>query len=122
IRDRIADRDRSRGSRHDDHLLRWGCGVVAAWGAMSLSLFVHALGLGLDPAWRRQTRDERCRSADDFCGALSAESDVTTFTYSMVGLKDGVDVMLCILVSSAELVEDILYSGQRTGVGRLIRR
>ena len=84
---------------------------------MSESLFVHALGLGLDPAWRRQTRDDRCRSAEDFCAALDAESEVTTFTYSMIGLKAGVDLMLWSLAPSFEALEAKIAAGLRTGMG-----
>ncbi len=84
---------------------------------MSDSRYVHALALGLDPAWRRQTRDERCRSAEEFCAALSAVSDVTTFTYSMIGLKAGVDLMLWSLAASAEALEEKVARALRTGMG-----
>jgi chlorite dismutase len=84
---------------------------------MSESLFVHALGLGLDPAWRRQTRDDRCRTAEDFCAALAAESEVTTFTYSMIGLKAGVDLMLWSLAPGIEALEEKIAAALRTGMG-----
>ena len=84
---------------------------------MTESLYVHALALGLDPAWRRQTRDERCRSAEEFCAALSARSEVTTFTYSMIGLKAGVDMMLWSLAPSVEALEEKIAAALRTGMG-----
>ena len=84
---------------------------------MSESRYVHALALGLDPAWRRQTRDERCRSAEEFCAALSARSEVTTFTYSMIGLKAGVDMMLWSLAPSVEALEEKIAVALRTGMG-----
>ena len=84
---------------------------------MTESRYVHALALGLDPAWRRQTRDERCRSAEEFCAALSARSEVTTFTYSMIGLKAGVDVMLWSLAPSVEALEEKIAVALRTGMG-----
>jgi len=84
---------------------------------MSESRYVHALALGLDPAWRRQTRDERCRSAEEFCAALSARSEVTTFTYSMIGLKAGVDMMLWSLAPSVEALEEKIAAALRTGMG-----
>jgi len=84
---------------------------------MSDGLYVHALALGLDPAWRRQNRDERCRSGEEFCAAVSAASDVTTFTYSMIGLKAGVDVMLWSLAPSAEALEEKVARALRTGMG-----
>ena len=84
---------------------------------MTESRYVHALALGLDPAWRRQTRDERCRSAEEFCAALSARSEVTTFTYSMIGLKGGVDMMLWSLAPSVEALEEKIAAALRTGMG-----
>ena len=84
---------------------------------MTESRYVHALALGLDPAWRRQTRDERCRSAEEFCAALSARSEVTTFTYSMIGLKAGVDMMLWSLARSVEALEEKIAAALRTGMG-----
>jgi len=84
---------------------------------MTESRYVHALALGLDPAWRRQTRDERCRSAEEFCAALSARSEVTTFTYSMIGLKAGVDMMLWTLAPSVEALEEKIAAALRTGMG-----
>ena len=84
---------------------------------MSETRYVHALALGLDPAWRRQTRDERCRSAEELCAALSARSEVTTFTYSMIGLKTGVDLMLWSLAPSVEALEEKVALALRTGMG-----
>ena len=84
---------------------------------MTESRYVHALALGLDPAWRRQTRDERCRSAEEFCAALSARSEVTTFTYSMIGLKAGVDMMMWSLAPSVEALEEKIAAALRTGMG-----
>jgi len=84
---------------------------------MTESLYVHALALGLDPAWRRQTRDERCRSAEEFCAALSARLEVTTFTYSMIGLKVGVDLMLWSLAPSVEALEEKVACALGTGLG-----
>jgi len=84
---------------------------------MTESRYVHALALGLDPAWRRQTRDERCRSAEEFCASLSANSDVTTFAYSMIGLKTGVDMMLWSLAPSVEALEEKIAAALRTGMG-----
>ncbi len=90
---------------------------MASRKAMSETRYVHALALGLDPAWRRQTRDERCRSAEELCAALSARSEVTTFTYSMIGLKTGVDLMLWSLAPSVEALEEKVALALRTGMG-----
>jgi chlorite dismutase len=79
--------------------------------------YVHALALGLDPAWRRLGRDERCRTAEEFCAAVSARSDVTTFTYSMIGLEAGVDVLLWSLGPSLEALEESSAGVLRSGMG-----
>lgn len=79
--------------------------------------FVQALALGLDPIWRRRTRDERCRDAEQFCAALAARSEVTTFTYSTVGLKAGVDVLLWSLAPSLEALEEKAALALRSGLG-----
>jgi len=84
---------------------------------MSDSRFVHALALGLDPAWRRQASEDRCRSAEELCAAVSARSDVTTFAYSTIGLKAGVDLLLWSLGPSLESLEESSARVLRSGMG-----
>ncbi len=84
---------------------------------MSESHFVHALALGLDPAWRRLDRDERCRTAEDFCAAVNGTSEVTTFTYSTIGLKSGVEMLLWSLAPSLEALEEKNAATLRSGMG-----
>jgi chlorite dismutase len=80
--------------------------------------FVHALALGLDPAWRRLPLEERCRTAETLCAAAAAESEVKTFSYSMIGLKAGIDLLLWSLAPSLEALEErsatVLSSGMGT--------
>jgi chlorite dismutase len=84
---------------------------------MTESRYVHAVALGLDPAWRRQTRDERCRTAEELCAAVTAPSDVITFTYSMIGLKAGVDLLLWSLSPSLDALEQKSAAVLRSGMG-----
>jgi chlorite dismutase len=84
---------------------------------MTESRYVRALALGLDPAWRRQGRDERCCSAEEFAAAVTASSEVTTFTYSMIGLKAGVDVLLWSLSPSLDALEESSARALRSGMG-----
>ena len=84
---------------------------------MSEGRFVHALALGLDPAWRRLSADERCRSAEELCAAVTARSEVATFTYSMIGLKAGVDVLLWSLAPTLEALEEQSARFLRAGMG-----
>src|SRR6202140_1628056 len=88
---------------------------------MSDSRFVHALALGLDPAWRRLSREERCDSAAELATAVSAESEVTTFSYSMVGLQPGADVLLWSLSPSLDMLEERSASVLRSGMGTWMR-
>ena len=85
---------------------------------MTESRFVHALALGLDPAWRRLTSEERCQSAAELASAIDAASGVTTHTYSMVGLQSGADLLLWCLASSLDALEEKAASVLRSGMGR----
>jgi chlorite dismutase len=80
--------------------------------------FVQALALGVDPAWRRLPDGERCESAAELAKAVGAESDVTTFSYSMVGLQAGTDLLLWSLGPSLEALEERSASVLRSGMGR----
>lgn len=84
---------------------------------MSGGDFVHALALGLDPAWRRLERDERCRSAEAFAAVMHARSDVTTFTYSTVGIEPGVDVLLWSAGPSLAALEEKSAAVLAAGIG-----
>jgi chlorite dismutase len=80
--------------------------------------FVQALALGLDPAWRRGlTAEERCRSAEELCAAVTSPGDVTTHAYSTIGLKAGVDVLLWSLAPSLEALEESNARVLRSGMG-----
>jgi chlorite dismutase len=80
--------------------------------------FVHALALGIDAAWRRLPLEERCQSAAELAKAVGAESVVTTFSYSMVGLQPGTDLLLWSLAPSLEALEERSASVLRSGMGQ----
>jgi chlorite dismutase len=80
--------------------------------------FVHALALGLDPAWRRLGESERCESAEQLAAAVEGESGVTTHAYSMVGLQPGTDLLLWSLGPSLEALEEKSAAVLRSGMGR----
>lgn len=84
---------------------------------MTEDRFVHALALGLDPAWRRLDSDQRCRSAEDLCRAVKGDPAVTTFSYSTIGLKVGVDLVLWSLAPSLEAMEEKSANVLRSGMG-----
>ena len=84
------------------------------------SEFVHALALGLDPAWRRVSDDVRHADGAAFCTAVggAANDGVRTYTYSMVGLQPGVELLIWRLGSSMEALEAAAALAMRSGVGR----
>ncbi len=84
---------------------------------MTDSRYVHALALGLDAGWRRLSRDERCHTAEELCAAVSAHAEVTTFTYSMIGLEAGIDVLLWSLAPSLDALEERSARVLRSGMG-----
>jgi len=79
--------------------------------------FVQALALGLDPAWRRLPASERRDSCAEFFAAVESGEAVTTFTYSMVGLKPGIDMLLWRLGSGLDALEESAAAALRSGVG-----
>ncbi|TAN32460.1 chlorite dismutase [bacterium] len=85
---------------------------------MTDTRFVHALALGLDPAWRRLSEVQRCETAKDLEAAVIASSEVTTHTYSMVGLQAGCELLLWSLAPSIEGLEEKAAAVLRSGMGR----
>jgi chlorite dismutase len=84
---------------------------------MSEKRFVHALALGLDPAWRRLDPEQRCQTAEELCAAITGTPAVRTFTYSTIGLKAGVDLVLWSLAASLAELEEKNAAVLRSGMG-----
>lgn len=84
---------------------------------MSDAMFVHALALRLDPAWRRLPAEQRCSTAEDLAAAITHESGVTTHTYSMIGLKARADLLLWSLGPTLDSLEQRAAAVLRSGMG-----
>ncbi len=82
------------------------------------SRYVHALALGLDPAWRRLPAEERLANARELARTITADADVVTETYSLIGLKAGVDLLVWRLGPSLDAIETAAARSLRTGLGR----
>jgi chlorite dismutase len=82
--------------------------------------FVQALALGLDPSWRRLPERERCEDAAAFCRAAERARGVTTYTYSMIGLQPGTDLLLWRLAASLDDLEAAGAATLRAGLGRYL--
>jgi chlorite dismutase len=80
--------------------------------------YVHALALGLDPAWRRLPAETRRTSADAFAAAVATGDPIRTETYSLAGLKAGVDLLVWRLAPTLDDLETAAAAALRTGMGR----
>jgi chlorite dismutase len=84
------------------------------------TIYIQAVALGLDPAWRRIPPEAQ---VDDIAALLAAEAATTdagvrTLTYSTIGIEPGVDVLLFRLASSVAELETAGARSARSGVGR----
>ena len=84
------------------------------------SIYVQALALGLDPAWRRRPDDERRTDASSFTGLLGTPGapPMRTFAYSSVGIEPGVDILVWRFAPSVDALEEGAAALLRTGLGR----
>ncbi len=87
---------------------------------MTEQVYIQALALALEPAWRRRDDDERHQDGRDFRAAFA---DVDrhggrTLCYSSIGLEPGVDILLWRLAPSVEALEESGAALLRAGFGR----
>jgi chlorite dismutase len=87
-------------------------------GADTSARYVRALALGLDPAWRRLDAAQRRGTADAFVKALAPGGGVVTETYSLIGLKPGIDLLVWQLAGSVDALEEESARLLRSGLGR----
>ena len=83
-------------------------------------VYIQALALGLDPAWRRRTDEERHEDGCRFDEALTASEieGVRSLSYSSIGLEPGVDILLWRMAPSFEVLEASAAGILRAGLGR----
>jgi chlorite dismutase len=83
-------------------------------------IFVQAVGLAVDPAWRRCDPEERAADGRTLAEAEAetAAAGVRTLTYSSIGLEPGVDLLLLRLGSTLDALEDAGARLARSGLGR----
>ena len=88
--------------------------------ATERQIYVQAVALGLDPAWRRLAPDERRGDAQAIEAAerVTTEAGVRTLTYSSIGLEPGVDVVLLRLADSLDALEAAGARLACAGLGR----
>jgi chlorite dismutase len=82
-------------------------------------VYVQALALGLDPAWRRRSDDERHDDGCRFADAAAAELEGVRCTpYSSIGLEPGVDLLLWRMAPTIDALESAAAMLLRAGLGR----
>jgi chlorite dismutase len=87
---------------------------------MTDQTYIQALGLALDPVWRRRSDEER---HDDGCRLLEAATaadlaGVRSITYSSIGIEPGVDVLLWRMAPSIDVLEATAAAFLSAGLGR----
>ena len=87
---------------------------------MTDQIYVQALGLALEPEWRRRPDADRYRDGCDFRAAYTEDDGRggRSISYSSVGLEPGVDVLLWRTAPSVEALEASGAALLRTGLGR----
>jgi chlorite dismutase len=83
-------------------------------------VYIQALALGLDPAWRRRSDEDRHDDGRCFAEAeTAAEHDlVRSIAYSSVGLEPGVDLLLWRMAPTVDALETAAASLLGAGLGR----
>ena len=83
-------------------------------------VYIQALALGLDPAWRRCSDGERHDDGRSFATAEAeaATEGVRSLAYSSVGLEPGVDLLLWRMGPSMDALEAAAARLLRAGLGR----
>jgi len=82
-------------------------------------VYVQALALGIDPAWRRRTDGERLEDGRlfDAAAAIAEFGGVRSISYSSIGLEPGVDLLFWRMAPSVEALESAAAALLRAGLG-----
>jgi chlorite dismutase len=90
---------------------------------MTERTYVHALGLGLAPEWRRRSAAERAADLDSFCraDAEAASGGVRSLTYSSIGLEPGTDLVLWRTADRLDALESAAARLLRSDLGGWLR-
>ena len=83
-------------------------------------VYIQALALGVDPAWRRRTDEERRADGAAFAEAEAgaAGDAVRSVQYSSIGLEAGVDLLFWRMGPSVDALEATAARLLRAGLGR----
>jgi len=82
-------------------------------------IFVHFLVFRAEGAWRRLSPEERLQGRTEFLKAVE-QSELTTYGYSLTGLKAGCDLLLWRLAPSLDRLQESTSRLLGTGLGRYL--
>lgn len=84
------------------------------------SIYIQALALGLEPAWRRTASDEQTADVAAMleAEATTAAAGIRTLSYSTIGIEPAVDLVFFRLGPSIEALETAGARLARSGLGR----
>lgn len=82
-------------------------------------VYIQALALGLDPAWRRRTEEERHQDGRAFGDAAAAAelAGVRSIAYSSIGLEPGIDLLFWRMAPTVDALETADAALLRAGLG-----
>ncbi len=93
-----------------------------AGAAVTETLFVHVLALKLDPTWRALPDERRDADGAEFRRAVERTGrEVSTTTYSMVGLRADAELLFFRVGPTLESLEETASLLLRSGVGKAMR-
>lgn len=83
------------------------------------AVYLQALALGIDPAWRRRATEARTAELNAFLEAEAGapQDEVVSVLYSSIGLEAGVDIVLWRWAHSVDALERAAARVLRTGLG-----
>lgn len=85
-----------------------------------VQVYVQALALAIDPAWRRQPQEARREDGRAFAATLerTREAGTTAGLHTSIGLEPGVDVLLWRTAASVDALETTAAALLDAGLGR----
>lgn len=82
--------------------------------------FVQYLTFKADRAWRSLPEAARCDGRAEFANELARAKDITTYSYSTLGLKNDTDLLLWRVGDSPDALQESLSRLLMTGLGRYL--
>ena len=82
--------------------------------------FIQYLTFKVDRAWRQLDEKTRCDGRAEFVAELTQSHEITTYTYSTLGLKRDADLLLWRIGTTPEAMQESLSRLLLTGLGRYL--